>query len=89
MYTIKLVNATFFIWVYPSGQNDVERDKKYFHLLLDRLHLVVVVNVREGVQHVPEVLKIILNLFSVKNYVEMMYDMKEKIIFIYYLMDST
>ena len=63
--------------------------KKYFHRLLDRLHLVVVVNNREGVQHVPEMLKIILNLFSVKNYVEMMYDMKEKIIFIYYLMDST
>ena len=71
------------------GQNNEEHDKNFPHLLLDRLHLVVVVNVREGVQHVPEVLKIILNLFSVKNYVEMMYDMKEKIIFIYYLMDST
>ena len=52
--------------------------KKYFHQLLDGLHLVLVVDVREGVQHVSEVLKIIINLFPVKNKAKMMYDMKKK-----------
>ena len=41
--------------------------KKYFHKLLDGLPPVLVVDVREGVQHVPEVLEIILNRFPVKN----------------------
>ena len=41
--------------------------KKYFHQLLDGLHLVLIVDDGEGVQHIPEVLKIILNLFPVKN----------------------
>ena len=45
--------------------------KKDFHQLLDGLHLVLVVDVREGVQHVSEVLKIILNIFPFKNYAEM------------------
>ena len=40
--------------------------KKYFHQLLDGLRLVLVVDVRVGVQHVPEVLKIILNRFPVR-----------------------
>ena len=39
--------------------------KKYFHHLLDGIHLVLVVDVREGVQHVPEVLEIMLNRFPV------------------------
>ena len=52
--------------------------KKYFHQLLDGLPLVLVVDVREGVQHVPEVLEIILNRFPVKNQTEMMYNMKKK-----------
>ena len=39
---------------------------KYCHLLLDGLHLVLVVDVREGVQHVSEVLKIILIRFLAK-----------------------
>ena len=33
--------------------------KKYFHQLLDGLNLVLLVDVREGDQHVPEVLEII------------------------------
>ena len=37
--------------------NDIT--KKYFHQLLDGLHLVLVVDVREGVQHVPYELIII------------------------------
>ena len=41
--------------------------KKYFHKLLDRLPPVLVVDVREGVQHDPEVLEIIINRFPVKN----------------------
>ena len=41
--------------------------KKYFHRLLDGLHLVLVVNVREGVQHISGALEIILNQFPVKN----------------------
>ena len=51
---------------------------KYFHQILDGLHPVLVVDVREGVQHVPktsregvhhvsEVLKININRFTVKN----------------------
>ena len=52
--------------------------KKYFHKLLDGLPPVLVVDVREGVQHVPEVLEIIFNRFPVKNQAEMMYDMKKK-----------
>jgi hypothetical protein len=51
--------------------------KKYFHKLLDGLPPVLVVDVREGVQHVPEVLEIIFNRFPVKNSAEMMYDMKQ------------
>ena len=30
------------------------------------IHLVLLVDVREGVQHIPEVLKIIINRFPVK-----------------------
>ena len=41
--------------------------KKYFLQLLDELPLVLVVDVREGVRHVPEVLEILLNRFPVKN----------------------
>ena len=41
--------------------------KKYFHQLPDGLNIVLVVDVHEGVQHVPKVLKIILNRFPVKN----------------------
>ena len=41
--------------------------KKYFHHLLDGLHLVLIVVVREGVQHVSEALEIILNRLSSKN----------------------
>ena len=52
--------------------------KKYFHQLPDGLHLVHVVDVREGVQHVSEVPKIFLNRFPVNNY-NMMYDMTKKI----------
>ena len=44
---------------------------KYFNQLLDGLRLVLVVDVHEGVS---EVLKIILNWFSVKNYAKMIYD---------------
>ena len=40
---------------------------KKIHQLLHGLTLVLVVDVREGVQHVPEVLEIILNRFPVKN----------------------
>ena len=40
--------------------------KKYFHKLLDGLPLVLVVVFREGVQHVPEALEIILYGFPVK-----------------------
>ena len=42
--------------------------KKYFHQLLDGLHLELVVDVREGVhvQHVSEELLIILNQFPFK-----------------------
>ena len=40
--------------------------KKKFHQLLDGLHLVLLVNEREGVQHFLEVLKIILNRFPIK-----------------------
>ena len=52
--------------------------KKYFYQLLDGLHLVLVVDVREVVQHVSEVLKIILNGFPIKNQAKMMYDMTNK-----------
>ena len=51
---------------------------KKIHQLLHGLPLVLVVDVREGVQRVPEVLEIILNRFPVKNLAEMMYDMKIK-----------
>ena len=51
--------------------------KKCVHLL-DGLHLALVVDVREGAQHVIEVLKIIFNRFPVKNQAEMMYDMTKK-----------
>ena len=34
-----------------------EMTKKYFHHLRDWLHLVLVVDVIEGVQHIPKVLK--------------------------------
>ena len=40
---------------------------KYFHQLLDGLHLALVVKVRQGVQHVSKVPKITLNGFPVKN----------------------
>ena len=53
--------------------------KKYFHRLLDGLHLVLVVDVREGVQHISGALEIILNQFPFKNLAEMMYDMTKKI----------
>ena len=46
---------------------------KYFNQLLDGLHLVLLVNVWEGVQHVLEVLKIILNRIPFKNKAKMMY----------------
>ena len=60
--------------------------KKYFHHLLDGLHLVLVVDVCESVQHVPKVLKIISNRFLVKNYDEMMYDMTKK--YFHHLLDG-
>ena len=41
--------------------------KEYFLQLLDGLHIVLIVDVREGVLHVSEVLKIILNRFPIKN----------------------
>ena len=41
--------------------------KKKIHQLLHGLPLVLVVDVREGVQRVPEVLEIILNRFLIKN----------------------
>ena len=47
-------------------------------MLMDGLHLVLVVDVREGVLHVFEVLKNVLNRFPVKNSAEMMYDMAKK-----------
>ena len=40
--------------------------KKKIHQLLHKFPLVLVVDVREGVQRVPEVLEIILNQFLVK-----------------------
>ena len=40
---------------------------KYFHQLLDGLRPVLIVDVREGVQHVSEVLKININQFPIKN----------------------
>ena len=60
--------------------------KKYFHHLLDGIHLVLVVDVREGVQHVPKVLQIILNQFLVKKQAEMMYNMTKK--YIHQLLDG-
>ena len=42
------------------------------------LHLVLLVDVHEGVKHVLEVLKIILNRISVINYANMMYGMTKK-----------
>ena len=44
----------------------------------DGLHLVLVVDVSEGVQHVSEVLKIISNRFPPKNQTEIMYNMTMK-----------
>ena len=41
--------------------------KKKKHQLLHGLPLVLVADVLEGVQHVPEVLEIILHRFHVKN----------------------
>ena len=41
--------------------------KKKIHQLLHGLPLALVVDVREVVQHVPEVLEIILNRFPFKN----------------------
>ena len=51
--------------------------KKYFLKLLDGLPLVLVVNVRKGVHHVPEMLEILFNRFPVKNLAEMITDMKK------------
>ena len=50
-----------------NGLIDSTWQKKYFHQLLDGLHIVLVVDDREGVLHVSEVLEIILNRFSFKN----------------------
>ena len=46
---------------------DNKCQKKYFHQILDGLHLVLVVDVREGFQHVPEVFKNPLNRFPIQN----------------------
>ena len=46
--------------------------------VLDGLHPVLLVDVREGVQHVLEVLKIILNRIPFKNQASMMYGMTKK-----------
>ena len=65
-----MLAGTYYLLInFPSNKAELmyNMTKKYFHKLLDGLHLVLIVNVREGVQHVSEELKIILIRLPIQN----------------------